>query len=450
MSNNNNNNKEIEDKDNHHHHEKCFITNINEKSYYRRPLPDTCIDFSSVDGQSIFTESLLEGYMKTYFILASQFSTQNEPAYCGLSTLAMTLNSLSVDPKKTWRGVWRWYSEELLDCCTDLSIVKEKGITIDEFLCLANCNGAVTECHYYNESNVDEFRNKVIRSCQSNGSEILIASYNRQGLSQTGTGHFSPIAGYHKQRDLVLILDVARFKYPPHWVKTELLFESMKSIDPDSNKSRGYILLKKSLSASSIFKVTATGEVDWKRMLSSLIHQFYIDERVDNVEQVVGSMLDGIGKILKYFGVYDQVNQDIVHIIKEIHNTKLYRLVSSLENQFEITNNENNNNNNNNNNNKYLIELICIIIFSIPDRMLDQSNDNIPASVKSEFMTIKNEPISLFNDDQDGRSGLVSEIKYLYNIISSLSTYCSNGDKKCGQSTCKGKPNRDHAFSDVL
>ena len=29
-------------------------------------------------------------------------------------------------------------------------------------------------------------------------------------------------------------MDVARFKYPPHWVPLETVFESMKSIDPDT------------------------------------------------------------------------------------------------------------------------------------------------------------------------------------------------------------------------
>jgi len=52
---------------------------------------------------------------------------------------------------------------------------------------------------------------------------VLIASYDRASLGQTGNGHFSPIGGYHMERDLVLVLDVARFKYPPHWVSAERL-----------------------------------------------------------------------------------------------------------------------------------------------------------------------------------------------------------------------------------
>ena len=34
--------------------------------------------------------------MECYFGLAAQFRTQDEPSYCGLSTLVMVLNSLEV------------------------------------------------------------------------------------------------------------------------------------------------------------------------------------------------------------------------------------------------------------------------------------------------------------------------------------------------------------------
>lgn len=44
--------------------------------------------------------------------------------------------------------------------------------------------------------------------------EILVAGYSRRVLGQTGDGHFSPVGGFHRGRDLVLLMDVARFKCP--------------------------------------------------------------------------------------------------------------------------------------------------------------------------------------------------------------------------------------------
>ena len=69
---------------------------------------------------------------------------------------------------------------------------------------------------------------------------------------QTGTGHFSPIGGYHAQKDMVLILDVARFKYPPHWVPLTLLWDAMDTIDKATGLHRGYALLIYKYSAYNI------------------------------------------------------------------------------------------------------------------------------------------------------------------------------------------------------
>ena len=55
-------------------------------------------------------------------------------------------------------------------------------------------------------------------------------------FSSTGSGHYSPVAGYHPGRDLVLILDTARFKYPPYWVSVTTLWNSMQEIDIDTGK----------------------------------------------------------------------------------------------------------------------------------------------------------------------------------------------------------------------
>ena len=72
--------------------------------FYRRPLPDTCTDFSSAGGKTLFSSALTEGGMECYFKLASQFRTQDEPAFCGLSTLVMVLNALSIDPGRAVRA----------------------------------------------------------------------------------------------------------------------------------------------------------------------------------------------------------------------------------------------------------------------------------------------------------------------------------------------------------
>ena len=61
----------------------------------------------------------------------------------------------------------------------------------------------------------------------------------------------SPLAAYDAKVDRFLILDVARYKYPPVWVKTSDLFDAMNTTDAaNDNKTRGYVLVAKTGAAT--------------------------------------------------------------------------------------------------------------------------------------------------------------------------------------------------------
>lgn len=213
------------------------------QSFYRRPLPDDLVPFSSARGRALFAEALQDGTLEGYFALAEQFHTQEDPATCGLGSLVVVLNALGVDPGRTWKGPWRWFDEHHLDCCIPLEVARERGTSLVEVACLAACNGARAEVRRATEHDAPAFRADVIAASRSAGGPFVVASYDRAGLGQTGTGHFSPIGGYHAARDLVLVLDVARFKYPPHWVPLERLHAAMATLDPSTGGSRGWMTL---------------------------------------------------------------------------------------------------------------------------------------------------------------------------------------------------------------
>jgi Phytochelatin synthase len=90
-------------------------------TFYRRALPDHLHAFTSTQGRELFRKSLAAGTAECYFALASNFTMQSDPAFCGPGSLAMVLNALSVDPGRTWKGVWRWYADEMLDWYSHLT-----------------------------------------------------------------------------------------------------------------------------------------------------------------------------------------------------------------------------------------------------------------------------------------------------------------------------------------
>jgi len=182
----------------------------------------------------------------------------------------------------------------MLNCCLDLETVKKTGITLPDFRCLAHCQGLSVNLRYADESSsLTDFREAVQRACvdadaveditnnnnddddndddndsraEQNPMEVLVVSYSRKILGQTGSGHFSPIGAYDSDSDSVLILDTARFKYGAHWVQLPMIYDAMKPIDPDTGKSRGFALLSfappKALATSATGTSTAlaTGE----------------------------------------------------------------------------------------------------------------------------------------------------------------------------------------------
>lgn len=229
------------------------------ETQYRRPLPADATEFSSPAGRRLFAEALAAGGLDGYFPLAEQFHTQAEPAFCGLGSLVVALNALAIDPGRSWKGPWRWFSEDLLDCCVSLEEVRRRGLDLDEVTCLARCNGAAVELHRPETSDLATWRESLNAAARGDG--VVIASYNRSDLDQTGAGHFSPIGGYHAAQDLVLVLDVARFKYPPHWIPAERLWRAMHAIDPTTGRSRGWIVLRpRSRGASLGFSLSCEGD----------------------------------------------------------------------------------------------------------------------------------------------------------------------------------------------
>ena len=72
--------------------------------FHRKPLPEGCLDFGSEPGILLFGRTLAAGGMRTYFALAPQFHTQDDPSFCGLGTLVMVLNALMVQNPLPPRG----------------------------------------------------------------------------------------------------------------------------------------------------------------------------------------------------------------------------------------------------------------------------------------------------------------------------------------------------------
>jgi len=210
-------------------------------TFYQRKLPEQLIKISSPQGKQLFREAMDAGQTEGFFPLTGAFASQSSPSYCGPSSLALVLNALNVDPKKIWKGAWRWYSDDMLQCCSPKEQMQKNGITFDQFACLAKCHCNVVVKRAANVT-YEEFLNDLKKITAASDQHMVI-SFSRKTLGQTGDGHFSPIGGFHPKSNMALVLDTARFKYPSYWCSAEVLYESLMPIDKETGHSRGYFLL---------------------------------------------------------------------------------------------------------------------------------------------------------------------------------------------------------------
>jgi len=209
-------------------------------------LPDNLAGFSTAAGETYFAESEAR---EAYFPLASNFLTQKTQAYCGVASIVMVLNSLGVAAPTTpeYEPYHTFTQDNVLNAATEAvlpaDVLAHKGMTLDQIGGILATQPVKAEVHHAADSSADEFR-KLASAALGQPGHFVIVNYLRKAIGQERGGHISPLAAYDAKADRFLILDVARYKYPPVWVKTAEIFDAMNTTDSDNdNKTRGYVLV---------------------------------------------------------------------------------------------------------------------------------------------------------------------------------------------------------------
>ncbi|MGX9116693.1 phytochelatin synthase family protein [Mesorhizobium sp. BHbsci] len=210
------------------------------------PLPANLIGAASDAGETLLIEA---DAREAYFPLAINFVTQKNQAFCGVASSVMVLNAIGVPapPVPEYDPYNTFTQDNLLDARSEQVIpvetIKKQGMTLDELGGLLALQPVQVEVRHAADSSLDTFR-KEARGYLATKRQFVIVNYLRKAMGQEKGGHISPLAAYDAETDRFLILDVARYKYPPVWVTTADLFNAMNTQDSDNaNRTRGYVLI---------------------------------------------------------------------------------------------------------------------------------------------------------------------------------------------------------------
>ncbi|NER50674.1 MAG: glutathione gamma-glutamylcysteinyltransferase [Symploca sp. SIO1A3] len=222
----------------------CLVSGLRAQTL---PLTENLINFNSIEGEELLIESQAR---QDYFPLSIQFVTQRNGAYCGVASIVMVLNALSIPAPETPEfGRYNTFTQnnffnaKARQVITP-EVVSRQGMTLEELGKLLESYPVTAEVHHGGDVTVEEFRNLVVKNLQEANNFVLV-NYLRKTIGQERGGHISPVAAYSEETDRFLILDVSRYKYPPVWVKAEQLWQAIATIDSTSGKTRGFVLVSR-------------------------------------------------------------------------------------------------------------------------------------------------------------------------------------------------------------
>jgi hypothetical protein len=185
-----------------------------------------------------------------YWQLAPNFTAQVTQSYCSVASAVTVLNAMPipkpVDPAYAPYAYFtqsNFFTPEVVKVISPQTVL-EMGMTREQMAETLSRQG-VKAISIAGDTLSEEGLRTLLKKALGDDGQFVLANYYRANLGQVGGGHWSALAAYDAQSDRVLILDVAKYKYPPAWVSISILQQAMATIDTVSNKARGLVVVSK-------------------------------------------------------------------------------------------------------------------------------------------------------------------------------------------------------------
>jgi len=195
-----------------------------------QPLPADLVSLLDEAGVSLLADA---DAMADYELLRANYESQELRSYCGVASSVTVLSALG---REVDQGTF--FTSEASQVRPRRKVMLG-GMSLSDLAGLLRAHGAAVAMQHASSSDVEQFREAVVRNLSQEG-DFLLVNYQRAVLGQNKVGHISPVAAYDRETDSVLIMDTASYSYPPTWVPVTKLFEAMATLDRSSGKSRGY------------------------------------------------------------------------------------------------------------------------------------------------------------------------------------------------------------------
>lgn len=185
-----------------------------------------------------------------YWQLSTTFAVQSTQSYCSVASAITVLNAMPVkkpvDPAYAPYAYFtqrNYFTPDVIKIISPQTVLA-MGMTREQMAETLTRHGVKAHSIAGDSVNEEELRT-LLRKALGDDGQFVLANYFRANLGQVGGGHWSALAAFDAQSDSVLILDVAKYKYPPVWVGISTLRQAIVTLDTTSNKARGLVVVSK-------------------------------------------------------------------------------------------------------------------------------------------------------------------------------------------------------------
>lgn len=199
----------------------------------------------TAEGATLFDGAGVKGQ---FWTICRYFVSEKFLTYCGIASSVTVLNSLGVEaPDEPQIYPYKMFTQdniftdEVLHYRRPLEVEKG-GNTLDQLASILRALRVRVDTCFASELSLDDCREELVTVLKLPDRRVIV-DFDRKVLHQKGSGHFSPLVAYHEGEDRFLLMDVARYKSPPCWVKAAVLYEALRGADPTSQKSRGFLVV---------------------------------------------------------------------------------------------------------------------------------------------------------------------------------------------------------------
>jgi len=166
------------------------------------------------------------------------------PAHCGAASAVVVNNALLPESRLTQNEL---FTDQTAHVITQ-DVVYRMGFTLQELAAMIGTRtGLNVKARHAEEESAGGTYEAFVEDLQKNRDsdrDHLILNFSRAFLrgEGTGNGHFSPVADYNEDRDMVLILEVNSDR-EPYWIASKDIYGAMNTTDTVSKKHRGWLFV---------------------------------------------------------------------------------------------------------------------------------------------------------------------------------------------------------------